>query len=372
MRRSLTTAAAGRRPRAAALAALALAASACSDAAPEPPAERIRAIKSFTVTDTAGGDVRQLTGSVAATTTSNLSFAKSGSVQRVLVAQGDRVAAGDILAELDPQPFDLEVDAARAEVASAEADFRDKEAALDRQRQLYERKWVAKAALDQATAAFETALGVMEVARSRLASAERDRTQAVLTAPFDGLIAERAVEPFQEVTAGATLFVINGSDTLDVAFAAPDGVVARITPGMTVDVDVAARPDCGCKARIVEIGAAATTANAVPVTATIFEGGGGLLPGMTAEVRLLLAGGRADRGMLIPITAVAEGDENGRGYVFIFDPEAGVVRRTAVVGGRSVTGNLVEIVEGVSAGDVIAQAGVSFLRDGQRVTLLTP
>lgn len=76
------------------------------------------------------------------------------------------------------------------------------------------------------------------------------------------------------------------------------------------------------------------------------------------------------RGFLVPLTAIAPGDAEAQGYVFVFSPGEGIVRRIAVQGGSGVSGNFVEISEGVAAGDIVASAGVSFLRDGQAVKLL--
>ena len=84
----------------------------------------------------------------------------------------------------------------------------------------------------------------------------------------------------------------------------------------------------------------------------------------------MLSGGREARGFLVPLAAIAPGDEASRGYLFKYDVQAGVLRKVPVRGGAGSAGNLIEIVEGVTAGDIIAAAGVSFLRDGQRVKLL--
>ena len=83
-----------------------------------------------------------------------------------------------------------------------------------------------------------------------------------------------------------------------------------------------------------------------------------------------LIGGAEQAGFLVPLTAIAPGDEQAKGYVFVFDPEARAVRRTAVSPGQGVMENLVAVASGVKAGDVVASAGVSFLRDGQTVKLL--
>lgn len=178
------------------------------------------------------------------------------------------------------------------------------------------------------------------------------------------------MEPFQEVSAGQALFQINSEGALEVVISVSDSVVDRLTTGATVEVGVPTEPDCGCSARIIEIGTASSAANAVTVKAALLEGPGSLLPGMSAEVSVPLENGSENAGFLVPLTAIAPGDDQAKGYVFVFDPDQKVVRKVAVQGGGAAFDNFVSVVDGVAAGDVIASAGVSFLRDGQSVRLL--
>ncbi|MEM9784461.1 MAG: efflux RND transporter periplasmic adaptor subunit [Pseudomonadota bacterium] len=347
-----------------------MALAACDDEDVAETAERVRAIKTYEVTEPAGADIRRYSGTLVASDTSALSFPQSGTVETVAVAQGERIAAGDVLATLDPTPFELDRNAAQAEVASAQATLTEKQGDFARQQTLFEKGWVAAAALEQAVSALDGAEAALELARARLGTAERTLRNATLTAPFDGQIASRDVEPFQDVSAGQALFQINASGALEVVVSVSDAVVSRLVLGSTVAVDVATDPSCGCTARLIEIGTASGTANVVPVRAALIDGAAALIPGMTAEVSVPLDGGGGDGGLLVPLSAIAPGDDAAPGYVFVFDPEARVVRRTSVRGGNSAVDNLVSIVEGVSAGDIVASAGVSFLRDGQAVKLI--
>jgi RND family efflux transporter MFP subunit len=319
--------------------------SGCDDAAPPETAERIRAIKPYYVTEPAGATVRRYSGTVAASDTSALSFAVSGTVQTVTIKQGARVTPGQVLATLDPR-----VD-------------------LDRQRQLYAKGWVAKAALDQAVAAHDGAEGELNLARSRLGTAERDLANTRLTAPFGGVIASRNVEPFTETSRGTAVFQINSEGALEVDLSIPDSVVGRLTIGLPVTIEISTIPGCGCSGRITQIGTAAGAANAVDVTASIIDAPGDILPGMAAEVSVPFLSTDGKRGFLVPLVAIAPGDETARGYVFKFDSAKGAVRKTAVTGAKG-RENFIEIIAGVTAGDIVAAAGVSFLRDGQKVKLL--
>jgi len=72
---------------------------------------------------------------------------------------------------------------------------------------------------------------------------------------------------------------------------------------------------------------------------------------------------------LIPIAAIAPGEEPGRGYVYVYDQNSSTVVQTQIRG-KGVRDNRIVITEGLKGGDEIAVAGVSFLRDGQKVKLM--
>jgi len=342
---------------------------ACEEAEVAAPEERIRAIKYFVVSDRAGSAERRFSGTLDAANSSGLAFAVSGTVATVSVVQGEQVTAGQEIATLDSTPFDLDVDAAQAELSATRARYSEAQSDLDRQQELFEKGWVAIAALEQAQAAFQSAEAELNLARTRLGAEQRDLEKSVLVAPFDGVIAERNVEPFEEVQAGSALFRINSEGALETQFSVPDTVVERLSLGSELAVDVRTVAACGCTAVITEIGSASGSANTVDVTASLIDPVSGLLPGMAVEVIASLSD-EGDSGFLVPLSAIAPGDGESRGYVFVFDPEQEIVQRIPVTGGSSISGNLVEIAEGLEAGHIVASAGVSFLQDGQRVRLL--
>ena len=279
----------------------------------EPPqkVERIRAIKPYYVIEPAGGDVRRYSGTIVASNTSALSFAVSGTVQTVTVNKGDHVKKGQILATLDAKPFNLNVEAAQAERAAAQAELDNTRVELERQKKLLERGWVAKAAYDRAVAAFEAAEGQLNLARSRVGLAERDVAKTRLTAPFDGVIAQRDVEPFVEVKTGQTVFQLDSEGALEVDLSIPDTIVGRLSIGTPVTINASTVAGCGCAGRITEIGSKAGEANTVPVTAAILESPRGLLPGMAVEASVVLSDDGGPRGYLVPLVAIAPGDGEG-------------------------------------------------------------
>ena len=337
---------------------------------PAEQVERVRAIKPYYVVEPASGNVRHYSGTISASHTSGLGFTVSGTVQTVKVKKGDRVIKGQVLVTLDPKPFALKVQAAQAELVAARAERNNKRTDRDRQRELLKHGWIAKARYDGFVTAYEASKGQLSLARSRLGLAERDMANTRLTAPFDGVIAQRNVNPFTQVSPAHKVLQIDSEGALEVDFSIPDSVISRISIGTPVTLEARTVAGCGCTGRITEIGSVASAGNAVPATAAIFKSPAGLLPGMAAEVSVILTDDRGPGGFLVPLVAIAPGDDKARGYVFKFDPVKGAVRKTPVRSTGAISGNLISITEGVKAGDIVAAAGVSLLRDGQRVKLI--
>jgi RND family efflux transporter MFP subunit len=330
----------------------------------------VRAIKTVTVAERGSGQLTRFPGVVEAVDTSVLSFEVAGNTREVNVNVGDRVTTGQNLATLDPTPFQLNVEAAEAEVGRAKAVLAEKQTEFDRQNTLYKKEWVSKAALDQAVAARDSAANTLSYAVSKLNLARRDLEKTTLAAPFDGAIAAKYADPFQEVARGEKIFDIYIEGAMEVVLSVPETQIGDIYLGLPADVSFPADQIEPLAGRISEIGSVASEANAFPVKVILTDSPPSVLPGMTAETSLVLGTEDNEVSFLIPFSAIAPGDNPGRGYVFIFDPATSTVMRTPVRG-KGVRDNRVMITEGISAGDVIAVAGVSFLRDGQKVKLMS-
>lgn len=341
-----------------------------SVAAETPP----RPIRTFTVTEAAGGMVRRFTGVSEAAESATLSFPVAGTVEEVLVAVGDSVGEGSVIAWLDPEPFELDVQAARAEVESAQANLAAKRDEMERNRALFDKGWVAAAALDNSQAAYDAAVSNLDYARSRLSLAERNLGNATLLSPYAGTIASKAVEQFEDVAAGQPIVELNSADGLLVAFAVPETGIGRIALGQPVSITFTALQLSPFDGRVTEIETAASAGNAFTVKASILEAGSDIRPGMTAQVAITDASDSPDGGYLVPLSAIAPGDAEHVGSVFRYvpseeDPNVGNVQQIPVQA-RGVIENLVIVQQGIEPGDLIASAGVSFLLDGQPVRLL--
>ena len=92
---------------------------------------------------------------------------------------------------------------------------------------------------------------------------------------------------------------------------------------------------------------------------------------MTAELSLVFPHENREPTYLVPVHALAPGEGNAGWSIFLFDSKTSTVHRTAVEG-KGAVGNQAVIRKGIAPGDVVVVAGVSFLRDGQKVKLVNP
>ena len=347
-----------------------LAVSACREA-PPPPVERIRAIKTVTVEEQASGKIRKFSGVVEAADSSSISFEVSGNVREVNVDVGDKIKKGQVLARMDTRTYKLNVKGAEAGAGRAKVELADKRNDLDRFQRINKQDpgAVSQAALDNSQAAVDGAIKNVQFSKSQLKLAQRDLEKTVLRAPFDGVIANRYVDPFTEVARGKKLFDVYENTGMEVAISIPEDVIEDIYMEQKGIIKFAVIADKPYHGVVTEISKVAGTANAFPIKLTIEDLDERLRPGMTAQVTLELAGTDEESVYLVPMSALSQRSDTTKSWVFVYEATTSTVKKTAVEG-TSVRQNDVVISGGVQAGDIIAVAGVSFLEDGQKVKLM--
>ena len=344
--------------------------SACSQEAPK-PTERIRAVKTITVAEKTSGPLRKFSGVVEAVDSSILAFEVPGNVKEVRVKVGDRVEKGQTIAVLNERTYLLDLQAAEAAVERAKVQLADKKNDLDRFKRIakMDAGAVSQSSIDKSKAAYDSALKNVKYTRSQVKLAKRDLEKTVLIAPFNGIIGEKYVDPFQEVKRGERLFILFSERAMEIAVQIPETVISEIHLDLPAEIRFPTLPDRIYKGVVSEISSVAGTANAFPVKVVVVDAGSKIRPGMTAEIALMLSKKDQNAGYLVPLSAITKGGDKSDFHVFIFDKETSTVKKTPVKGG-GVRGNWVGVTEGVKAGDIIAVAGVTFLEDGQKVKLM--
>jgi RND family efflux transporter MFP subunit len=350
----------------------------CSEEAP-PPELPPRAIQWQRVSASLAVDRRVISGIVTAISDTRLAFDVGGTVQSVEVNLGDGVKEGQVLARLDPEPFELAVRDAEAALAEVRALREEARATFSRFEEAARSGAVARQELDGARATRDARNSQFQAAEARLDLARRDLRRSMLRAPFRGVISAREIDPAMKVASGTTAFEMDSEESgLRVEVQMPETLIARVRQGDEVEVGFPAKDprfDVGDRrfaAVVSEVGTRAGAGNAFPVRADLKDPPPGLRPGMSAEVSFSLPRGEAGlaglEGFMIPIAAaLAEADD--RFSVFVYDSESSTVKKRPVRTG-GVGDNELAVLEGLAEGDIIATAGVPFLRDGQPVTLL--
>ena len=204
--------------------------SGCAEEKPPPPPP-VRAIKWMKVTEPSAEQQRKISGVLTAAQHTELSFEVGGSVTQVLVKLGDRVKAGQVLARLDPQPFQLKVRDAEAALASTQASQRNAKLEYDRTQLLYQANNTSKSKLDQARAQADSARSQVRAAEARLNLAQRNLRKSVIRAPYEASISVKTIEPAQEIPAGQTVFQIDGEGGLKVELEVPETLITYVQKG---------------------------------------------------------------------------------------------------------------------------------------------
>ena len=331
--------------------------------------EVVRPIKTITVSEQAAEKILKFSGIVAAVDSSDLSFQVGGQVESMYVDIGDRVKKEQVLAVLDPEPYQLEKDAIKAELVKARDNVTKSKAQYERHKRIYEQGAGAKSYLDVAEYNYKAAKSAVNFQIARLDLANRNLRKTKLPSPYNGTIAWRSVQPHEEVKVGQKVFEINATGKMEVQLAIPETTIERIHIDDPAMITFSTLPGESAKGRISYIGSAAVKANAFPVKVELNDPNEKVKPGMTAEANLIIKDENRKPGFLIPLQALLPAPETNQGYAFVYDPKASTVKKTLIhVRGTEHKKTIVD--EGLAAGDIIAVAGVSFLADGMKVKLM--
>jgi RND family efflux transporter MFP subunit len=342
----------------------------CTEETPA-PTESIRAVRTVTIAQPASGRERRFSGVVEAANVANISFEVAGIVNSLEVEAGERIEKGQLLAIMDDSAFRLNVEAAQASVRAAEVQVRDAEATFERLRRVNERAPGATSDLDfeQAEAARDGARQNLSYANSRLSLAQRDLRLTELRSPFSGVIAERLVDPFEQVNRGQKIYSLFMDGAMEAVIRVPESERRAVYLGSRGNVRLPAVAADTFTGIVSEVSEVAGAGNAFPVRLTIDSSNEAIRPGLTAEVSLLLGATEGAQDYLVPLGALGTRPGEGGSFVYRYDPGTSTVQQVPVSYG-DIRGGDVVIEGGLAAGDIIVVAGVSFLRDGQQVRLM--
>lgn len=303
---------------------------------------------------------RSYPGKTSAQDSVEISFEVDGKIMELPMRKGMRVARGDVLAKLDARDFENDL-------AAQKADYEKAVTELNRYRGLYEKDAVSQQEL-------ETRQRDKDVAEARMKIAQKKVEDAVLRAPFDGVVANKYVDNYQSVRTKEPIALIQNNEGVEVSISMPERDLAVV---QTSKLESAAAVFDAFPGQSFELKLKDYETQADPVTQTfkvkfIMPNPAYLkiLPGMSANVKVRLAareGVPAAPGFAVPAAAVSP-DAGGKPFVWVVDPADRTVHRREVVLGQVTGTENIQITGGLLENEMIAVSGIYQLRDGMKVT----
>lgn len=339
-------------------------------------------------TDAASGSVLDASGYVVARRMATVSSKVTGRVQDILIQEGMKVEAGQVMARLDPVDAQAQLDyanaqasAARSAMASIQVQVEQAETEATRLSELVGRKLVsasqydaAKTQRDSLRAQYVTAQRNAHVAEVQVEIATIGLDNTIVRAPFAGVVIAKAAQPGEIVSPMATggftrtgIGTIVDMDSLEVEVDVGESYIGRVQPGMEAEVVLNAYPDWRIPAEVIAIIPAADRGKAtVKVRVGFKQKDARIVPDMGVRVSFLEAArepqSQAPKGVQVPQAAIVSVDKQAA--VFVVKGER-ASRRAVTLGAALAQGR--QVLSGVTAGETVVLDPPPELKDGDAV-----
>jgi len=302
----------------------------------------------------------------------------AGRLEQVFVKMGDRVSRGQRLAKIEDSEILQQVKQAQASYNVSQATIRQREADLkfaqinlDRSRSLYERQLLPRQSMDDAEARHQAGVAQLDLAqaqfeqsKARLDELEINLANTVISAPVNGFIGKRTLDPGASVGPNTSFISVVDIQTVRLVVNVVERDLRRIEAGITADTEVDAFPGEIFKGRVARVApildpATRTAQVEIEIPNATFR----LKPGMYARVRFTVES--HPKTLVVPTASVV--DVSGKIGVFVPDEDTAAFRPVMV--GIENT-ELTEITDGVQEGERIVSTGAAALREGDRILLM--
>jgi membrane fusion protein, multidrug efflux system len=315
-------------------------------------------------------------GSVQAFYTVSLKTRIDGQIMQVNFREGQEVKEGALLIVIDPRPYQVALDQAKANLAKDEAQLTNAKAQFERNKVLYEQGVIAKQDLDTLEASFGTYAATIEADKAAINNAQLNLTYCYIKSPINGRVGLRQVDPGNYITAasGTIMLTITQLHPIAVVFTLPEDQLQDVAQRMrqgggSLAVEAYSRDD----QQKLATGKLETINNQIDQTTgtvqlkAIFDNpDDALWPNQFVNAHLLLK--TMDKAVTAPASALQRGPDGT--FAYIVDSDSMVQMRPIQV--ALIQGNTFVAAKGLRAGDRVVTDGQEKLRAGMRVLPQTP
>ena len=328
--------------------------------------KQILSIDLTTVEATTLNEVLKATGSLTPRRTLAITSQVNGTVENVAIRIGDRVKAGDVLVEVDVENSEIQLRQQRATAAATRAQLAQALSQLERTTGLAERGLTPNATLESERASIKALEANLDALEAGVAAAEIVIRNATVTAPFDGVVASRSIEPGQIVGTGAPLVEIVDLSVMELTAYVPVSTSPAVKPGQTVTLSVEGLPGRQFTGAVEGISpVAAQGTRSVPVLVTVENADGALRGGMFATGQIVTD--EVNGALAIPAAAIRQ-DTEGEHVLIV---AGGKLERRAVTAVRTwAAGNTIEVGSGLAVGETLVSGRLDDLEAGMNVTVV--
>ncbi|GKY88060.1 efflux RND transporter periplasmic adaptor subunit [Sinisalibacter aestuarii] len=308
----------------------------------------------------------KITGSLAPARQVHISSEVTARVESVAVREGERVELGDVLVRFDTEALDIALTQARANAEATRVQLEKARTDFERTQDLVERGLSASNTLTAVRSALDQLTATLAAQDTLVASAQRSRDNALVRAPFSGVVSVRAVDPGEFAATGSALVTLVDLTSLEVEANAPVAYAPDLAPGLDVDLTVEGFGDRVFRGKVERVSPVALEGSRMlPVYVALENETGELRGGMFASGRIVLEA-RAD-GIGVPAGALRHDAEGAHVIVVAGDK---VERRAVEVGRSWDAGAVIEIASGLEPGDMVVTEPLPELQPGDTVELV--
>lgn len=336
-------------------------------AAPAPDVvKRLLTIDVATAAPATLAETLKATGSLMPRRSIAIASQVNGTLKSVDARIGDQVKAGDVLATVDVETSEIQLSQQRSTAAATRAQLAQAENQLERTLRLADSGLTPSATVESEKASIEALKANLAALEAQVAAAELVIRNATITAPFDGIVAARSIEPGQLITSGAALFDLVDLSVMEMTAYVPVSASPKLAPGQGVSLSVEGLAGQSFAATVEGVSpVAAKGTRTVPVLISVPNPEGKLRGGMFATGAITIE--ETKGAFAVPDAAIRE-DADGRYILRIAD--GALVRQPVEIARQWTSSRMTELASGLVAGESYVAGQLDDLKPGMRVTVV--